>query len=229
MNILTSNKIEFIKRVATSIVLLFCFGGAYVHSAMLFSILLAAVMLIILLFEWPKLVSPDQWYFWPITLFYPVLPCVTLISLVFLYHNNDFYLPLYPIFIAWTADSCGYLVGKLWGNHKMCPSISPGKSWEGFTGSVIGLTIVHTIMIPHVNVLTKVVPSPLFFSIPVLSLFMATIGFLGGFFLSYLKRRQGLKDAGILLPGHGGLLDRFDGVFFITYVTGLMAIWGSLS
>jgi phosphatidate cytidylyltransferase len=227
MNISKNDIIEFIKRVATSIALIFCFGGAYLHSALLFSFVILSVMLIILIFEWPKLLSPERWYFWPITLFYPVLPCLALINLVFRYHGNDFYLPLYPIFIAWTADTCGYFFGKLWGKHKMCPSVSPGKSWEGFAGSIIGIIFAHLAFIQTSPTLASLMPKPLFISIPVLSFFMATIAFLGGFFLSYLKRKQGLKDAGSLLPGHGGLLDRFDGVFFVTLVTCIMVLWGS--
>lgn len=227
MNISKNDVIEFIKRVATSIILIFCIGGAYLHSALLFSFLILSVMCIILVFEWPRLLSPDLWYFWPATLLYPVLPCLALIHLVFRYHGNDFFVPLYPILIAWVADTCGYLFGKLWGKHKMCPSVSPGKSWEGFAGSVAGIIIAHLIFVNVSPTIAYLMPKPLFLSIPVVSFFMATIAFLGGFFLSYLKRKHGLKDAGNLLPGHGGLLDRFDGVFFVTLVTALMIVLGT--
>jgi phosphatidate cytidylyltransferase len=216
---INSNVSEFFKRLFTGIMLLICFGGAYLHSALLFSLLLGAVLLVVLFFEWPKLVPLQQYEYRMLTLFYPTLPFGLLIILTLTMYNVDFYLPLYPFFVAWSADTCGYAIGKLIGKHKMCPTISPGKSWEGFAGSTIGVVIAHLWLLPRIKFFAPTLFAEKTGALITLSLAMTTIAFLGGFFLSYLKRKNNLKDAGDILPGHGGLLDRFDSVLFVTIAT----------
>lgn len=216
---------ELFKRTATSIIGGFCLGGAYLHSAMLYQALLTALYLMILTFELPRLfpIHPFKYFF--LSIIYPgiSIACLGLLDQVF--RSENMIIPLYPFFIAWSADTCGYFVGKAMGQHKMCPTISPGKSWEGFGGSVLGVFLTHIFLSP---VLTN---TPFSLSIgwtkiALLTLIMTTIAFLGGLMLSYLKRKQGLKDAGNVLPGHGGFLDRFDSVFFVapaTWITLLLA------
>lgn len=199
--------------------LLICFGGAYLHSALLFSLLLSAVLIIILFFEWPKLIPLQQILYQLLTLFYPTLPLVLLIILTITTYPIDFYLPLYPFFVAWSADTCGYAIGKLFGKHKMCPSISPGKSWEGFAGSTLGVFVAHLWIVPRTKLFSSTIFATKTSALMLLSIAMTIIAFLGGFFLSYLKRKNNLKDAGTVLPGHGGLLDRFDSVLFVTLAT----------
>jgi len=213
---------EFIKRLFTALILLVCFGGAYLHSTTLFVLFLSGILFFMLTTEWPRIntLSPIPWLL--STLVYPVLPMITLIYLTITFRSTDFFLPLYPFFVAWSADTGGYFIGKLWGNHKMCPSISPGKSWEGFGGSLVLVGIFQTLALRHITTFSKLNNG---WAILLLTIIMTSIAFLGGLWLSILKRRQGLKDAGNLLPGHGGLMDRFDAVMFVGLATAVMAVW----
>ena len=213
---------EFIKRSLTGVVLLISFGGAYLHSALLFSLALAVILIVTLIYEWPLLVTlsrPSRILF---SILYPGFPFGALVFLTLKYYQTDFYLPLFPIITAWTADSGGYAVGKLIGYHKMCPSISPGKSWEGFAGSVLAVFVMYTLLLPHIHLFAHSIFATSITARALFALVMTSIAFVGGLFLSVLKRRRGLKDAGHILPGHGGFLDRFDAVLFVALATMLL-------
>lgn len=218
---------EFFKRLFTSIILVFCFCGAYFHSIAMFSLLMLIILILILFFEWPKLVSFESPFTWILTVIYPLLPILSLIYLNYKYHEIDILVPLYPFLVAWAADTFGYFVGKLWGEHKIYPTISPGKSWEGLGGSFIGILILDFLILPRI----KIAPINLYFQNITLksilyiflnSLIFTIVAFLGGMLISVLKRRKGLKDVGNVLPGHGGFLDRFDSVFFTALLTWLL-------
>ena len=219
---ISANASEFLKRFFTGVILTVCFGGAYLHSSTLFLLLLGAVLAEILIFEWPRLVPLDRVRNLFYTLCYPILPFTILFWLVKSYHATDIYLPIYPFLVAWTADTCGYIVGKLMGNHKIYPSISPGKSWEGLAGGVVGIFILNLLVLPRIHKLSSSFVATDIVSMLVFSAVMSSIALLGGFFMSYLKRKNQLKDAGDLLPGHGGFLDRFDSVLFVTFAIGLV-------
>lgn len=215
---------EFFKRLLTSIVLVFCFGGAYLHSVAMFSLLMFIILALVLVFEWPKLVNFDSPYSWIVTVFYPILPILSLIFLNYRFHMFDLIIPIYPFLVAWTADTFGYFVGKMWGVHKIYPTISPGKSWEGFFGSFIGVSVLNFFLLPNI----KIEPICSYFCkvtvltvtvILIISLIFTIVAFLGGMLISILKRHNGLKDVGNVLPGHGGFLDRFDSVFFTALLT----------
>lgn len=205
----------------------FCFVsllvGSLFLSEYLFSILLLVMLAEILIFEWPRLAAANKrlWFLVP---FYPVLPVLVLCYLSFAYRfDSRFFsvgklVPLYPFLVCWVADSFAYIFGKLWGKHKICRSISPKKSWEGFFGGFFGVFLLHgliyhfggdTFFIKNIFVKQFFIKNILF------ALFFTTIAFVGDLFESYLKRRAGLKDSGFALPGHGGLLDRLDSVFFV--------------
>ena len=212
---MNTHLIELCKRTATGIVLLISVGGAYLHSSTLFIAVLGALLGIVLCTEWPQLIDLTKPSRWLVTILYPVLPFAALISLTYRFYDTDFYLPLLPFLLAWSADTGGYIVGKLIGNHKMCPSISPGKSWEGFTGSVLSVLAMCWYILPKTVLFRGATCLNSVVALSQLALCISSISFAGGFFLSLLKRQQGLKDAGSLLPGHGGVLDRFDGVLFV--------------
>ena len=221
-------KSENFKRFASGIILGFCFFGAYLHSAVLFSFILLAILLIILFFEWPKLTPFKGLKFLIVSLFYPILPIVTLIYLNHTYRSFDILFPLYPFIVSWVADSSAYIVGKLIGKHKICPKISPGKSWEGLFGGFAGIVVFNFLYLPGIKVFPFVAYLQGFSSIVLLSFLLTIVAFLGDIFISYLKRKSGLKDTGHLLPGHGGLLDRFDSVLFISILIFLLIVSSSL-
>jgi phosphatidate cytidylyltransferase len=215
---------EFFKRLFTSIIFIVCFFGAYFHSVAMFALLLSIILVLILIFEWPKLVSFESPVTWIFTLLYPILPVFSLIYLNYQFQEIDILVPLYPFLVAWTADTFGYFFGKAWGNHKVYPTISPGKSWEGLCGSFLGVTILNFIILPRISIEPIVWYFKPFALISVFYICLASLiftlgAFLGGMLISVLKRRKGLKDAGSVLPGHGGFLDRFDSVFFTVLLT----------
>ena len=107
---------------------------------------------------------------------------------------------------TWASDTFAYFTGSLLGRHKLCPSISPNKTIEGFVGGIVGTMLSVT----GLGVL---------FSFPLLpmaglGLCIALIATLGDLVESVIKRATGIKDSGSLIPGHGGILDRFDSVMF---------------
>jgi CDP-diglyceride synthetase len=105
--------------------------------------------------------------------------------------------------IVWANDVFAYLVGVNLGRHKMSPTLSPHKSWEGFAGGLVGAVIVAAFVgrLWIGNVWRIWIPFGLFVA-------LAAVG--GDLLESRFKRAAGVKDSGRLLPGHGGMLDRFD-------------------
>lgn len=108
--------------------------------------------------------------------------------------------------IVWATDVGAYFGGKRYGKHKLSPTISPGKTWEGLAAGVLAALIVGGIgaFVTH-------------FSPPIAALIgasLAIISQIGDLFESWLKRKANVKDSGNLIPGHGGILDRVDGLVF---------------
>ena len=108
--------------------------------------------------------------------------------------------------ILWTSDSMAYVTGKLIGKNKIAPAISPGKTWEGVIGG-FAFSLVAAFLISYFT------ESSLYLWLGMAAI-ISLFGFLGDLSESMLKRKAGLKDSGNLLPGHGGILDRFDGIVF---------------
>jgi phosphatidate cytidylyltransferase len=111
--------------------------------------------------------------------------------------------------VVWAADICAYFAGRLIGGPKLAPSISPKKTWAGLWGAVAGGALGGL-------ALGYWGGSVAFLILVVLGGFLAIIEQLGDLFESALKRHYGLKDSGRLIPGHGGLLDRVDGLVAAT-------------
>ena len=114
---------------------------------------------------------------------------------------------LWVMFLGtWSSDTFAYFAGSFFGKHKMCPAVSPKKTVEGFLGGLVGTTAV-----------VAALGCALDFSVPLMALLgvlLALTARVGVLAESILKRYTGVKDAGRLIPGHGGVLDRFDSVMF---------------
>ncbi|MDA1189048.1 MAG: phosphatidate cytidylyltransferase [Chloroflexi bacterium] len=127
---------------------------------------------------------------------------------------------LYLLFIGvFATDILAYSVGRLIGRHRMAPSISPGKTWEGVVGGLaggIGAMIAATAVFGMGIVVWQAV---------VLGIVVAAVAMVGDLFESKLKRIAGVKDSGWLVPGHGGLLDRLDSILFNIPVLYLFMLW----
>jgi phosphatidate cytidylyltransferase len=214
---------NFLNRVLTALVAGLIFFGAFFIGRDAFSIFLLIILFLILVCEWPRFCKNNKWL-WMLTPFYPVLPVLCLIYLNHYYHSDPL-IPLYPFLVAWLADTGGYLTGSMWGKHKLCPNISPKKSWEGLVGSFLGVFLLNLFLCGCSRSLI-INRSPVSRLIIVLMIFFSAIitliALAGDLFESYLKRKADLKDSGVLLPGHGGLLDRFDAVFFVVLVIVLL-------
>ena len=113
-------------------------------------------------------------------------------------------IPLGWFILLWTNDTAAYLVGRQWGRRKMAPSISPGKSWEGWCGGAVATLLVAYFMLGNADMGLHAT------AWLVLGLVVSVFGPVGDLLESALKRRAGAKDSGHILPGHGGILDRFD-------------------
>ena len=116
----------------------------------------------------------------------------------------------YAILITFASDTAAYTVGRLFGRHQLAPAISPGKTWEGAAGGVIGAAGASVIF----AVILQLDALPIAAAIP-LAVILSMLGQLGDLGESWLKRRAGVKDSGRLLPGHGGILDRLDSLLLI--------------
>ena len=107
---------------------------------------------------------------------------------------------------TWASDTFAFFTGSFCGQHKLCPDISPNKTVEGFAGGMIGTVLV-----------TAAVGSLFGFfwgHMIVLGILLAAVATLGDLVESTIKRHTGIKDSGSLIPGHGGVLDRFDSIMF---------------
>ena len=136
-------------------------------------------------------------------------------------------LALFPVVLVWSSDSLAYVVGKRWGTHRLLPRVSPGKTWEGAVAGVAGALLA--------GVFYSLIIFQLWLSLPV-SGFIAVVcgvligiaGPLGDLAKSALKREAGVKDAGRIFPGHGGIIDRFDALFIVVPVV-YGVLWLTLS
>ena len=119
------------------------------------------------------------------------------------------------IFFVWAADTGAYFAGKNFGKHKLAPSISPGKTWEGWAGGAALTLLVGWAagyFLPDIPLSHRLVAAGV----------VAVFGPLGDLAESMLKRSAGVKDSGTFLPGHGGLLDRFDAFLLVLPVLALL-------
>jgi phosphatidate cytidylyltransferase len=108
--------------------------------------------------------------------------------------------------VVWIADTAAYFFGHVFGRHKLAPAISPGKTWEGVAGALAIVTVYAFGLL-----LARLMGRDAVFLVAAF-LGMAVFSILGDLFESWLKRGAGVKDSGTILPGHGGILDRIDGV-----------------
>jgi phosphatidate cytidylyltransferase len=104
---------------------------------------------------------------------------------------------------VWLADSAAYFAGKRFGRHKLAPEISPGKTWEGVAGAMLVATLYGLLLCYYKNISHWIIVG---------LWLMVILSVMGDLFESLLKRQAGVKDSSHLLPGHGGVLDRIDGL-----------------
>ena len=119
--------------------------------------------------------------------------------------------------VVWAADSSAYFTGRTLGGPKLAPSISPSKTWSGFGGGVVGAALISVVA----AWLSGAAPVVL---VGALAALLAVVAQIGDLAESALKRRAGVKDSGQLIPGHGGILDRVDGLLFAAPVLAFLGV-----
>lgn len=137
---------------------------------------------------------------------------------------------LLPVFLTWASDIGAYAVGRTMGRHKLIPSVSPGKTVEGSIGGLVASMFVAwlytaTVLRPDAHLAFRYPPM----GILLFGALVSVAAQVGDLAESLLKREAGVKDSSHIIPGHGGILDRFDSLFFvlpIAYVVlGAMLTW----
>lgn len=146
-----------------------------------------------------------------------IILSVVFTSIIALYQiSQSRWLCLYVLGLVCSADIGAYLSGQIWGRHKLIPNVSPGKTWEGVLGGILFSMAVSLCAGFYFR------PAYWGFWLGLAGL-TACISILGDLFISMLKRRVNIKDTGRIFPGHGGLLDRIDGLlaafplFYVSY------------
>ena len=141
---------------------------------------------------------------------------MTMISVPVLHEQpNGPSLVLFLLCVVWSGDTAAYYCGRKWGRHKLAPSLSPGKSWEGTLASVAGSVAIAAVLVSISTTLQR--HDIVVLSYPdsvgywmVMAVIVNVAAQVGDLAESALKRSAGVKDSGSLLPGHGGMLDRID-------------------
>lgn len=116
-------------------------------------------------------------------------------------------LVLFLLFMTQFNDVSQYVWGKLFGKHKIIPKVSPNKTWEGFLGGLLTITLVAGFVAPYLTPLTQLQGF-------IAGILISASGFFGDVVISSVKRDLHIKDSGNLLPGHGGILDRMDSLIY---------------
>lgn len=126
------------------------------------------------------------------------------------------------ILLVWVNDVFSYFFGKGIGGPKLAPKISPNKTWSGAVGGLIGcLGLFFVANYVSTFKAGSAVSDKVFYTSLVIHLIIPVISQIGDLFESYIKRKCKVKDSGNILPGHGGLLDRFDGFVLVLFVYGI--------
>ena len=162
----------------------------------------------------------QDWAYTMLSQMYIALPFSLLNVLAFTANDSGIVtfntlLPLSVFVFLWVNDTGAYCVGSLLGRHKLFPRISPGKSWEGSIGGAVFVLAVAWLIscYDNIEILDIETSRPALLSLPQwlgLGLVVVVFGTWGDLVESLFKRTLGVKDSGSILPGHGGMLDRFD-------------------
>jgi phosphatidate cytidylyltransferase len=119
---------------------------------------------------------------------------------------------LFALCIVWATDIGAYMIGRQIGRHKLMPKVSPNKTVEGFVGGILSAVVVAAV---YLLVDRQVVGNYSFVVTLVLVVIFSIFAQFGDLVESAIKRHFGVKDSGKLIPGHGGILDRFDSLIFV--------------
>ena len=208
---------ELLTRIVSGLVMIAIALAAAVIGGTWFAVLVAAAATM-MYYEWSRIVR--GWGFhWMVAGFgYALIPAL---ALLWIRERGAHKLEmlLWVFIVTWSTDIGAYFAGRTIGGPKLAPSISPNKTWAGLIGAMIAAGALGAAWI-------------LYFDLPDLWLYLAPLfavgAQMGDLFESGLKRRAGIKDSGSILPGHGGVLDRLDGLVVVATLTVMVQLSGWL-
>jgi phosphatidate cytidylyltransferase len=202
-------------RTATGLVLVAVALGAAVIGGNLFAVFVAAIATA-MFYEWTRIVRGWGAAWYASGFFYALIPALALLWI----RERDQHglgLLIWAFIVTWATDIGAYFAGRRFGRRKLAPAISPGKTLEGLYGGIVAAALFGGAW----AFATGLGPALLALA-PVLALAAQA----GDLFESSMKRRAGLKDSGTWLPGHGGVLDRLDGLVPVAVLTAAAQLVG---
>ena len=188
--------------------LLVAFQGGY-----LFAVVVAAIATL-MFYEWTRLTRGWGALWYISGFFYALLPAL---ALLWIRERSGIDLLLWTFIVTWSTDIGAYFAGRRFGRRKLAPSISPGKTVEGLYGGIAAATLLGGAWALATHLGMALLPLA-----PVLAIAAQA----GDLFESSMKRRAGAKDSGAWLPGHGGVLDRLDGLVPVAVLTAAAQLLG---
>lgn len=218
----TATKSDLWTRIGSAIILFAIAGTALWFGGLAFGLLLLVGGALVLV-EWFQLVKR-------MTLgggakaamnaLGPILVLGAIAGLWFIRDQLGMTAALWVFGMVWATDIGAYFAGRAFGGARLAPKISPSKTWSGLIGGMVAALIASATIGDRAGIIGV----PLW-----IGLFMGLLAQLGDLAQSWMKRRAGVKDSGKLIPGHGGLFDRVDGVLPVALLLGALAYLGQLS
>jgi len=163
------------------------------------------------LYEWYK-INKKKNYIFILGIFFLLLAAYSTIT--FYYKNSHNFLFLWVLLIVWLSDIGGYIAGKLFGGKKLV-KISPNKTWSGAIGSIVFSQFACVVFFFYTTLEINL-------KIFLIQFFLSVIAQVGDLIMSYCKRLNNIKDSSKLLPGHGGILDRIDGLIWVMVLVNII-------
>ena len=219
---MAAGKSDLWVRIGSAIILFAIAGTALWFGGLAFGLLLlvgGALMLV----EWFALVRAMTLSSGARVMLNILAPLLTLGAMAGLWFIRDqlgMTAALWVFGMVWATDIGAYFAGRAFGGARLAPKISPSKTWSGLIGGMIAALIASATIGDRAGIIGV----PLW-----IGLFMGLLAQLGDLAQSWMKRRAGVKDSGKLIPGHGGLFDRVDGILPVALLLGALAYAGQLS
>ena len=206
---------ELAVRAVTGMILIAGALLAAVQGGNVLAVIVAAIATV-MFYEWTRIVRGwgAAWYI--SGFFYALLPALALLWI----RERDVHglaLLIWAFIVTWSTDIGAYFAGRKFGKRKLAPSVSPNKTVEGLYGGMVAATLFGAAW-----AIATGLGKPLLALPPLL----AIAAQLGDLFESWMKRRAGVKDSGRWLPGHGGILDRLDGLVPVAVLTAVAQLMG---
>jgi phosphatidate cytidylyltransferase len=201
-----------IRTLTGAILIVIALLAAYVGSDIL-AVAVAAVATA-MFYEWTRMVRGWGLGWYVSGFFYALLPAL---ALLWVREHGGFNLLIWAFIVTWSTDIGAYFAGRTFGKRKLAPSISPNKTVEGLYGGMAAATLLGGAWALAMGLGKPLLAFPPLFAIAAQ---------MGDLFESWMKRRAGVKDSGSWLPGHGGVLDRLDGLVPVAVLTAAAQLMG---